>query len=403
MKLQTFFLILLIFSSFNSFAEDLGISGDADTFLGNEDADITIIEFSDYQCPFCRRFYTETFPLLKENYIKKGEVKFVYRDFPLSFHPSAQIAAESTECAKEQGRFWEMHDKIFDEQNRLGQETVQFTKEDLKNWAIQIGLDSAKFNICIDSNKYKEAVEEDFSEGLSYGVQGTPTFFIIKENSDAFKRIDGSQPYNQFEQVLNEVMNLPSIIESDSSKFKFEIDEKVFTLKLLKESEELPLFIITLDDGFNSKVYIKEKVIDNVYKGIWSYHMKSYNIILNTNINKLTVEPRELPTEPTPIIEKAPNLQKCLGCENNNQCINFGFRIIDNRIASYCDLDKQIKLQKNNNEQCQNNYECLSNSCGNGVCQDINERIEGIEQELKEQKNLLQRILDFFSILFWEE
>ncbi|MEF9475845.1 MAG: DsbA family protein, partial [Candidatus Mariimomonas ferrooxydans] len=93
---------------------------DDDSFMGDSDAPVTIIEFSDFQCPFCRRSYTDTLPQIKANYVDTGKVKLVYRDFPLSFHPAAQPAAEAFECAEEQGKEWELHDKLFDEQNAQG-------------------------------------------------------------------------------------------------------------------------------------------------------------------------------------------------------------------------------------------------------------------------------------------
>ena len=89
---------------------------DDDDFKGDEDAPVTIVEWSDFECPFCTRFYTETLGKLEEKYINTGKVKFVYRDFPLGFHANAQKAAEAAECAGEQGKYWEMHDKLFEKQ-----------------------------------------------------------------------------------------------------------------------------------------------------------------------------------------------------------------------------------------------------------------------------------------------
>ena len=179
------------------------VSLDDDAVLGDANAPVTIVEFSDYQCPFCRRSYTQVYPLLKENFINKGIVKFVFRDFPLSsIHPSALLAAEAAECADDQGKYWEMHDKIFDEENKLGQGTVQFTKEDLKKWASELGLKTEDFNSCLDSEKYAKEVENDFNDGNSYGVSGTPTYFV-GNNKNGYKIIGGAQPYQVFEQAIN--------------------------------------------------------------------------------------------------------------------------------------------------------------------------------------------------------
>lgn len=175
---------------------DMKILADDDVFKGSEDAPVTIVEFSDFQCPFCRKHYTQTMPQLEQDYISTGKVKYVYRDFPLSFHPGAQSAAEAGECAEEQDKFWEYHDKIFDEQNKQGSGTVQFTVTDLKQWAADIGLDTGKFNECLDSGKYTQEVKKDFADGGAAGITGTPGFIING------KSLVGAQPYSVFQQII---------------------------------------------------------------------------------------------------------------------------------------------------------------------------------------------------------
>lgn len=181
--------------------QKVDVSADDDAFLGDKKAKVVLIEFSDFQCPFCRRFWKETLPLLKKEFIDTGKIKFVYRDFPLSFHPSAQPAAEATECAEEQNKFWEMHDKIFEEQEKLGQGTEQFAVSDIKKWAGQIDLDKTKFNQCLDSAKYKAEVEKDSADGAAAGVSGTPTVFVNG------KRIVGAQPFSVFKAAIEEELN----------------------------------------------------------------------------------------------------------------------------------------------------------------------------------------------------
>ena len=172
-------------------------TADDDPVLGNADAPVTLIEFSDFQCPFCRKLWKETLPEIKKNYIDTGKAKLVYRDFPLSaIHPAAQAAAEAGECADDQGRFWEMHDKIYAEQDKKGQGTVQFEIADLKKWAAQIGLNISDFNNCLDSNKYKEEVEKDMADGQASGVTGTPGTFVNG------KLIKGAVPYSTFSQEI---------------------------------------------------------------------------------------------------------------------------------------------------------------------------------------------------------
>ena len=169
----------------------LQISVDNDAFKGEENAPVTIVEFSDFECPFCARFYTQTLPALEQQYINTGKVKFVYRDFPLSFHQNAQKAAEAAECAGDQGDFWGMHDKIFENQQSLDINS-------LKQWALDIGLDSAQFNSCLDNSKFAGEVNADFSQGESYGITGTPAFFI-----NGIKLV-GAQPLSAFKQIIDQ-------------------------------------------------------------------------------------------------------------------------------------------------------------------------------------------------------
>ncbi len=162
------------------------ISVDDDPVKGDANAPVTIVEFSDFQCPFCARWFTDTFPQLNEKYIKTGKVKLVFRDFPLSFHENAQKAAEASECADEQGKFWEMHDKLFQNAGALG-------VTNLKQYAADLKLDTAKFNTCLDTGKFASEVQKDMADGSSYGVSGTPAFFINGVN------LVGAQPFSAFD------------------------------------------------------------------------------------------------------------------------------------------------------------------------------------------------------------
>lgn len=179
----------------------VNIAADDDPFLGNEKAEVTVIEFSDFECPFCRSFWRDTLPQLKKEYIDTGKIKFVYRDYPLSFHLGAVPAAEGAECARDQSKFWELHDKIFQEQDKQGQGTIQFTKTDVVKWAGQIGLNMTKFNQCLDSGEYKAEVEKDVADGTAVGVSGTPTTFINGRS------LVGAQPYSSFKAIIDEELS----------------------------------------------------------------------------------------------------------------------------------------------------------------------------------------------------
>ncbi len=165
--------------------------------MGDPNAPVTVIEFSDFQCPFCRKFYTATVQDLKTNYIDTGKVYFVYKHFPLSFHPAAQKSAEAVECANEQDKWVEMHDKIFDEQEKQGQGTIQYTASDIKTWARSVVSDTTAFNTCLDSGKYSEKVAVDMVEGQASGVSGTPASFV---NGIL---VSGAQPYESFKTLVD--------------------------------------------------------------------------------------------------------------------------------------------------------------------------------------------------------
>jgi protein-disulfide isomerase len=161
-----------------------------DPVQGQANAKVTIIEFSDFQCPFCERFYSQTLGQIETNYIKTGKAKLVFKQFPLSFHPFAQKAAEASECAREQGKFWEIHNKIFDNQANIA-------VTDLKKYASDLGLDTTKFNDCLDSSKYAAGVAADVQIGQNAGVSGTPSFVINGQ------LLVGAQPYAQFQQAID--------------------------------------------------------------------------------------------------------------------------------------------------------------------------------------------------------
>ena len=171
--------------------------------LGKPDAPVTLVEFSDYQCPFCRRHVTTTFPELKKLYVDSGKLRYVYRDFPIDrIHPEARGAAEAAHCAGDQGKFWEMHELLFARQRQL-------KPDDLKAHAQGMGLAKAAFDACFDQGKYADAVNEDETIGLSLGVSGTPTFFIGKTAADGTieaVRLVGAQPIAAFRRVIDQLL-----------------------------------------------------------------------------------------------------------------------------------------------------------------------------------------------------
>lgn len=161
---------------------------DDDPALGPEDAPVTIIEFSDYQCPFCARAE----PTIKQVLEEYGDkVRLVYRDFPLDqLHPYARKASEASHCAEEQGKFWEYHDALYEDQGSINE-------AGLEQFAKDLGLDMDAFNSCLDSGKYADEVQKDLEDGQEYGVSGTPAFFV-----NGFS-ISGAQPFAVFKDIID--------------------------------------------------------------------------------------------------------------------------------------------------------------------------------------------------------
>jgi len=180
---------------------------DDDPVKGNPDATVTIVEFSDFQCPFCKRFHETTLPLILENYVDTGKVKLVYRDYPIeSLHPNGAIlTALASECADEQGMFWQYHDKLFQTQKNWERLAAEDVANEIKKYAVELGLDSNQFNDCFDSGKYMDEVKNDLQDGASYGITGTPGFFIGNEES-GYLKVSGAQPYSSFQRVLDQML-----------------------------------------------------------------------------------------------------------------------------------------------------------------------------------------------------
>jgi protein-disulfide isomerase len=164
------------------------VSVDDDPALGPEDAPVTIVEFADFQCPYCATFNTQTLPQILSNY--GDRVRFVYRDFPLtSLHANALKAAEASECADDQGAYWKYHDLLFQNQSALDDAS-------LKGYAASLGLDTATFDDCLDSDKQQSEIQKDFQDGNTAGVQGTPSFFVNG------MPLVGAQPYSAFQAAI---------------------------------------------------------------------------------------------------------------------------------------------------------------------------------------------------------
>lgn len=177
---------------------DVSIAGNP--MMGKKDAPVTLIEFSDYQCPFCKRFFQSTLPTLKTQYIETGKVRYVFRDFPLDrIHPQARKAAEAARCAGDQDKYWEMHDLLFENQQAL-------QVDNLKTYARRLNLDAGAFDACLAKSKYAAKVQKDLDDGVKAGIRGTPGFFIGKSGSDDTIQgtlISGAHPPRVFRQAID--------------------------------------------------------------------------------------------------------------------------------------------------------------------------------------------------------
>lgn len=173
---------------------------DDDAVLGDKDAPVTIVEFSDYQCPYCGIFENEAYLKIKSQYIDTGKAKLVFRDFPLSFHPYAYPSALFAECARSVSKnpdadYYKVHDKLF--------ETVQNGKFDydvMSKFAVSLGINKTELKTCFDSDKFKDEIEADQKAGQSAGINGTPGFIINGQI------ISGAQPFEKFQAVIEPIL-----------------------------------------------------------------------------------------------------------------------------------------------------------------------------------------------------
>jgi protein-disulfide isomerase len=183
--------------------------------LGRQDAPVTLVEFSDYQCPFCKRHFSTVYPILKKDYIDTGKLRYVFRDFPIAgLHPQAQKAHEAAYCAGEQKKYWEMHDMLFENSQDLSVSA-------LKGYATKIALNNDQFSACLESGKYTGEIEKEISEGTQAGVSGTPAFFIGPSGSGekiTGTLVSGAQPLTRFKQVIEDLLKVANQADKSMPK-----------------------------------------------------------------------------------------------------------------------------------------------------------------------------------------
>ncbi|MBL7001826.1 MAG: DsbA family protein [Nitrosopumilus sp.] len=168
--------------------------------IGNSDAPITILEWGDYQCTFCYKFHQNSLDIIKEDFIKTGKVKLVFKDFTLN-GPDSVLAAEAAYCADDQGKYWQYHDELY--KNWGGERTGWITRESLDRFAVTVELDLEQFNRCIDEHKYQNKVIALYEFGKEVGIDATPSFLVF--NDQKIIKIRGNQPLEVFLKTFDEL------------------------------------------------------------------------------------------------------------------------------------------------------------------------------------------------------
>ncbi len=172
------------------------------TILGNPNAEITIVEFGDYQCTFCYKFHDETMKKINQEYIKTANVNFIYKDFPLNGEQSI-LASEASYCAQKQNKFWEYHDTLYN--NWGGENTGWITENILQEFARDVGLNLDEFSQCLENSEFRQKVLDNEQFAREIGINATPSFLIF--NDSELYRIIGAQPFDKFEQAFEELGN----------------------------------------------------------------------------------------------------------------------------------------------------------------------------------------------------
>ncbi|MBT6410228.1 MAG: DsbA family protein [Nitrospina sp.] len=179
------------------------VSTAGEPILGNLKAPVTLVEFTDYQCPFCRKFYKNAYKELKKQYVETGKVRFVLRDLALPNHQRAKPAAISTHCAGEQDKFWEMHDALFEGGGKL-------SRDDILGYGKSIGMNEASFKSCLDSGRYKKDIELDAQDARNVGINGTPGFVVGRTNKNSLVTgtiIRGTRPFSAFKAEIDKLLS----------------------------------------------------------------------------------------------------------------------------------------------------------------------------------------------------
>jgi protein-disulfide isomerase len=172
--------------------------------LGSSEAEVTIVEFGDYQCTWCHRWHQSTKDSIVADYVDTGKVRFLFKDFPINDHAdrASSMAAEASYCAADQGKYWDYHDELY--VNWKGENNGWVTKDSLKQFASNVGLDGQQFSECLDSGRHGELVKQNYDLAVATGLSATPSFIVLVDGETP-KLIRGAHPYSTFQQVIDPV------------------------------------------------------------------------------------------------------------------------------------------------------------------------------------------------------
>jgi protein-disulfide isomerase len=172
--------------------------------VGKEDAPLVLVEYTDYQCPFCQQFHNTSYAQIKTNYIDTGKIRFVSRDFPLGFHENAMRGAIAARCAAEQGKYWELRHTMIVNASQLQPDKIE-------GYAANVSMDVNKFKTCVAADKFKASIDKDIAEGTAAGINGTPSFVLgrVKDGKLQGVRMVGAMPYSQFDAKIQEMLAQP--------------------------------------------------------------------------------------------------------------------------------------------------------------------------------------------------
>ena len=374
--------------------------------MGDANAPIVMEMYGGYEDPFSARFWQDSLPLVKENYISQGKVQFIFRHFPLEFHTHSMEAAEVAECAAEQNKFWEVSNDLFLGQRELGEDFyIQIVSEHV--------LDIDQFNKCRESDSTLIFIQKDIALGKELGTSGTPTFFINK------KRIVGAVPYSTFEQALNEALGNEVIEEA-----VLEDVPKLVPAKMPENACTRAGYKCTSGiRGCGWKYQIMDKACEQDFLICCENIGYCGDNICDTNLDgygntedKLSCPQDCDPNYKDEIIAKKLEAQKEMdkeknileetiktekqGCEIDGTRVPYGYRyLVDNQYV-YCTIKNEWLPQKEKGIMCINNHECRSNQCVNDVCVDLQEQIDTLKKQTDENTSLLQKIMSFFRNFF---